>query len=127
MSAPKMLDAFLADCVSDCVESRPAEDVYPQGEVASIGATLATVYRDEAVEIALGHGIAYRTCECGRVIKSLEHDGQCRKCAGIEDDDDPARRREARRRLHRDTAMLLRRLGEHERAALHDADAERER
>ena len=40
-------------------------------------------------------------------------------------DFDAARVREAQRNLHRDTAWLLRRLGQPERAAVHDVEAER--
>jgi hypothetical protein len=38
---------------------------------------------------------------------------------------DAARVREAQRNLHRDTAWLLRKLGQAERAAVHDVEAER--
>ena len=38
---------------------------------------------------------------------------------------DAARVREAQRNLHRDTAWMLRKLGQAERAAVHDVEAER--
>lgn len=53
----------------------------------------------------------------GRVAR-YEHD-ECEP-EGI----DEARVREAQRQLHRDTARLLRQLGHHERAAVHDTLAE---
>ena len=64
---------------------------------------------------------------CGRPVRSLEHDGECRPCAlGVPPDDGATRaRREAGwRQLHRDTALLLRRAGFPERAAVHDGLAE---
>ena len=64
---------------------------------------------------------------CGRPVRSLEHDGECGPCAlGIPPDDAATRaRREAGwRQLHRDTALLLRRAGHPERAAVHDGLAE---
>ena len=54
----------------------------------------------------------------GRVAR-MEHE-ECEP-QGI----DAARVREAQAYLHRDTAWLLRRLGQAERAAVHDVEAER--
>ena len=61
---------------------------------------------------------------CGRrVTQGRTARDQHEDCepAGI----DAARVREAQRNLHRDTAWLLRRLGQAERAAVHDVEAER--
>ena len=61
---------------------------------------------------------------CGRRVVTrrvarYEHED----CEGREDDG--PRRREAIRRLHRDTAALLRRIGHPEEAAYHDLGASR--
>ena len=99
----------------------------PARESEPIGVTLASALRDEAVEVAAGRVDPHLTCpECGGRVRSREHDGRCRRCAGLEPEDESARRHEGRRRLHRDTAMLLRRIGHPERAAWHDAEVERE-
>lgn len=54
----------------------------------------------------------------GRVAR-YEHD-DCEP-----EQEDTARRREAIKRLHRDTARLLRKIGHPEEAAYHDREAER--
>ena len=59
-----------------------------------------------------------RTVAQGRVAR-MEHED--REPQGI----DAARVREAQRNLHRDTAWMLRKLGQPERAAVHDVEAER--
>jgi len=61
---------------------------------------------------------------CGRKVITrrvarYEHED----CEGREDD--APRRREAIRRLHKDTAALLRRIGHPEEAAYHDLEASR--
>jgi hypothetical protein len=64
---------------------------------------------------------------CGRCGKRVV----TRRVARYEHDDceergdDTSRRREAIRRLHRDTAALLRRIGHPEEAAYHDLEASR--
>ena len=60
-----------------------------------------------------------RTVAQGRVAR-MEHE-DCEREGQI----DHARQREAQRQLHRDTAWMLRRLGQAERAAVHDVEAER--
>ena len=69
--------------------------------------------------------VLYSCRQCERPLRHLGYDGLCDPCAGMGEAEDAARKREARRRLHRDTAFLLRRLGFPERAAWHDTEAER--
>ena len=67
---------------------------------------------------------ALYTCRrCQGRVKSLENDGEHEDCEpqGI----DAARVREARAYLYESTALMLRDLGRHERAAVHQAEAER--
>ena len=71
---------------------------------------------EEADEVACS--CCSRQIRQGRVAR-MEHE-DCEP-QGI----DAARVREAQRNLHRDTAWLLRRLGQAERAAVHDVEAER--
>jgi len=67
---------------------------------------------------------ALYTCRrCQGRVKSLENDGEHEDCER-EGQIDHARQREAQRQLHRDTARLLRKLGEPDRAAVHDTLAE---
>ena len=70
---------------------------------------------EEADEVACS--CCSRQIRQGRVAR-MEHD-DCEP-QGI----DAARVREAQRNLHRDTAWLLRKLGQAERAAVHDTLAE---
>lgn len=93
------------------------------------GQIVAAALRDEAQEIAEGRGpwggVTHTCRECERPSLSLE-DGRCGLCLGADSyAADEARRREGLRRLHRDTAMLLRREGFAERAAWHEQEAER--
>ena len=63
-------------------------------------------------------------CQCRRTVaQGRTARDQHEECEpqGI----DAARVREAQRNLHRDTAWMLRRLGQAERAAVHDVEAER--
>jgi len=71
---------------------------------------------EEADEVACS--CCSRRLRQGRVAREEHED--CEP-AGI----DEARAREARRQLHRDTAWLLRKLGQAERAAVHDIEADR--
>ena len=71
---------------------------------------------EEADEVACS--CCSRQIRQGRVAR-MEHE-DCEP-AGI----DAARVREAQRNLHRDTAWLLRKLGQAERAAVHDIEADR--
>jgi DnaJ-class molecular chaperone len=65
------------------------------------------------------------TCRrCQGRVKSLENDGEHEDCER-KGQIDHARQREAQRQLHRDTAWMLRKLGQAERAAVHDVEAER--
>lgn len=64
--------------------------------------------------------LLYSCRRCQRKLRSLnEHDEECG-----EPELDRLRQRDAQRQLHRDTARLLRKLGEPERAAVHDTLAE---
>ena len=63
-------------------------------------------------------------CQCRRTVaqgRTARDQHEDCEPAGI----DAARVREAQRNLHRDTAWLLRKLGQAERAAVHDVEAER--
>jgi hypothetical protein len=65
-----------------------------------------------------------QTCRrCQRPRRSLE-DGECDPDCDTQPELDRIRQRDAQRQLHVDTARLLRRLGELERAAVHDQLAE---
>jgi hypothetical protein len=108
-------DAYLARCRADTVEHGSGA-IYERG------------LRDAALETE-GHPVhPYQCPGCQRAIRSLEHDGYCRKCAGIEADEAEllARTKEARRQGERNTARLLHRLGHHDRAKVHEEEAERE-
>jgi len=110
------------------VTLREARDSYdPQ---VRAGSALAEGIRDEAQERAEGRGPwsgVTRVCRrCQRQSLSLE-DGECPGCAGdaeAEYEHQRARREAGRRQLYRDTALLLRRAGELERAAYWDMRAE---
>lgn len=73
--------------------------------------------------------VAYTCRGCQRTTRhSLNcSDGYCDSCNGVlrADDEDAARRREGRRKLHRDVAAMLHKLGFPERAAWHELEAER--
>ncbi len=140
MSAPRTLAGFVNMAGEDCVEPRPDKKPKPWYYPDRRG-----VGRPEppqpsrpprgAFEAGLaepqgglsGHPLHHYTCRCGcgRKVRHLGHDGYADYCVGLEEQEDQARLREGRRRLHRDTAMLLRRLGFAERAAWHDAEADR--
>ena len=65
-----------------------------------------------------------QTCRrCQRPTRNME-DGECDPDCDQQPELDRIRQRDAQRQLHIDTARLLRRLGEHERAAVHDQLAE---
>lgn len=64
---------------------------------------------------------SYTCRRCQRRLKSLEFDGEHEDC---ESEVDTERRGSAIRRLHRDTARLLRRAGFPEEAAYHDLRGE---
>lgn len=60
---------------------------------------------------------AYTCRRCQRKLLSLDVDGEHEECGA---ELDVTRQREAIKRLHRDTAALLRRVGCHEEAAYHE-------
>ena len=66
----------------------------------------------------------YSCRRCQRKLKALDYDGEHADCYS-ETEQDKARQREAIRRLHRDTARLLRQMGHREEAAWHDLEAGR--
>jgi len=117
-------------------------DNSPKGEAASGGmaeatkpgtccGTLPSISAHEAGlrEEALGregHPLHPYSCpDCGRPVRALDQDGRCDPCAGVAPEVDAERLREARRQLHRDAALLLRKAGYPGRAAWHDTMAER--
>ena len=63
----------------------------------------------------------YRCRRCQGQLRSLEFDGEHEDC---EPELDRIKQRDAQRQLHRDTAVMLRRLGYTERAQVHDVLAE---
>ena len=67
--------------------------------------------------------VHYSCRKCQRPLYSLEFDGEHEDCERV-NELDRIRQRDAQRQLHLDTARLLRRLGEPERAAVHDQLAE---
>lgn len=95
------------------------------------GSVIAAALRADAEEVNQGTSsyIAYTCRGCQRTTRhSLNcSDGYCDTCNGVTrvEEEDAARRREGRRQLHRDTALLLRRLGFAERAAWHEVEADR--
>jgi len=111
-------------------------DNSPKGEAASGGMAEATKpgssiasheagLREEALGRE-GHPLHPYTCpDCGRPVRALDQDRRCDPCAGVVPEVNAERLREARRQLHRDAALLLRKAGYPERAAWHDAAAER--
>ena len=74
------------------------------------------------------HPVHPYTCrECQRPIRSLELDGRCRRCAGEQESEAEllAQMHEAARQGHRNAARLLHRMGHHDRARVHEQEAER--
>lgn len=67
----------------------------------------------------------YSCRRCQRKLLALDSDGEHMGGCYAESEVDKARRREAIRRLHRDTARLLRQTGHPEEAAWHDVEAGR--
>jgi hypothetical protein len=74
------------------------------------------------------HPIHPYTCRgCGRPVRCMEWDGYCESCAGEQLDEAAlmARTREAARRGHQNAARLLHRMGYHDRARIHEQEADR--
>lgn len=67
----------------------------------------------------------YSCRRCQRKLRALDGDGEHMGGCYAEVEVDKARQREAMRRLHRDTARLLKRMGFSEEAAWHDVEAGR--
>ena len=84
--------------------------------------TYADAYRLSAQDVAEGNGHAgLYTCKgCGGELKTLEWDGYHRRCLGLDSPDDGLKVKESIRRLHKDTARMLRKMGFAEEAAWHE-------
>jgi hypothetical protein len=66
-----------------------------------------------------------QTCRrCQRPMRHGSEDGECDPDCDFPLELDRIKQRDAQRQLHRDTALLLRRVGFEERAAIHDTLAE---
>lgn len=97
--------------------------------IEGTGHIVAAGIRSDLEDANAGRALESRyTCpNCGQTSRHrFLADGWCDDCAGLEAaPSDPEHSRAARRQLHRDAALMLRRLGFPERAAIHDAEADR--
>ena len=105
-------DAFLRRSAADCVNAQHR----PISPIAAYEAGLSAEAKDTAADPL--H--RYACPDCGRPVRHLGYDGRCDRCAGLEVAEDKALRLEARRRLFRDTAQMLRRIGHPERAEYYE-------
>ena len=70
------------------------------------------------------HEDGRRVCKsCFSSSRHLDGDGWCPRCNGDTETVDAERQREAVRRLHADTARLLRRIGHQDEAQYHEERA----
>jgi len=114
------LDEFLSQAVTDCVE-------------VGSGSAYAAGIRSEVPDVNEGRihtvRLLYRPCHgCEREhhVKNLVDD-LCPRCRGENDEDAlRARMHEAARQGHRNAARLLHRIGQHDRARIHEEWADRE-
>jgi len=81
----------------------------------------------ESVNCGEAPVLTYECRGCGRTLRTLEWDGYCRYCAGVVEDEAELveRQRAAAAKGRALTVRLLRRLGHHDRAEVHEREAER--
>lgn len=89
-----------------------------------------SLLREQALE-SDSHPFRSYTCpDCGRSVRCLEFDGRCLRCSGTEDEAEAllaqiGQRRRAIRYGHLKAAKLLHSMGHHDRARIHEEEAER--